>query len=74
MIVSQTFTPKVWTRFVDGTVAVVGTNKPSDFLMALNSALSRIQFTLDKEKDCNLPFHSILMHLLPKRTLEIHTF
>ncbi len=50
------------------------TDKLSDFHMALNNALSGIQFTLEKEKDNSLPFHDILIHRLPTGTLETHTF
>ncbi len=37
--------------------------------MTLNNALSGIQFTLDKEKDSNSPFHDILVKRLPTGTL-----
>ncbi len=39
-------------------------DKLSDFHMALNNALSGIQFTQDKEKDNCLSFHNIWIHLL----------
>ncbi len=53
--VFQTFTPKLWKRYVDDT---------------LNNALPGIQFTPDKEKDSNLPFLYILSHRLPTGGLE----
>ncbi len=69
-IVFQTFTPKLWKRYADGTFVIIDTDKHSDFHIALNNALPGIQFTLDKEKDSTLPFLDILIHSLPTGTLE----
>ncbi len=52
-IVFQTFTPKLWKRYVDDTFVIIDTDKLSDFHIALNNALPGIQFTLDKKKDSN---------------------
>ncbi len=49
-VVFQAFTPKLWKRCVDDTFVILDTDKLSDFHIALNSALSGIQFTLDNEK------------------------
>ncbi len=69
-IVFQTFTPKLWKRFADDTFVILDTGKLSDFHIGLNNALPGIQFTLDKEKDSNLPFLDILIHHLPTGTLK----
>ncbi len=68
-IVFQTFTPKLWERYVDDTFVIIDTDKLSDFHIGLNNALPGIQFTLDKEKDGNLPFLDMLIHHLPTGTL-----
>ncbi len=68
-IVLQKFIPKLWNRYVDDTFVIIDTDKPSDFHIGLNNALPGIQFTLDKEKDSNLPFLDILIHRLPTGTL-----
>ncbi len=72
--VFQTFTPKLWKRYVDDTFVILDTDKLSDFHIALNNALPGIQFTLDKEKDSNLPFLDILIHRLPTGTLETSVY
>ncbi len=43
-IVSQTFTPKLWKRYVGDTFVIIDTDKLSDFHIALNNALPGIQF------------------------------
>ncbi len=43
--VFQTFTPKLWKRYVDDTFVILDTDKLSDFHIALNNALPGIQFT-----------------------------
>ncbi len=64
-IVFQTFTPKLWKRYVDDTFVIIDKDKLFNFHIALNNALPGIQFILDKEKDSNLPFLDILIHRLP---------
>ncbi len=75
-IVFQTFTPKLWRRYVDYTFVIIDTAKRPDFKMALNNALPGTKFTLDKEKCSNL-------HINPPPTdrynrnlclWEIHSF
>ncbi len=66
--VFQAFTPKLRKGYVDDTFVIQDTAKLSDFHMALNNSLPGIQFTLDKEKDSNLPFRNILIHRLPTST------
>ncbi len=63
-----TFTKKLWKGYVNHTFVIKDTDKLSGFHMALNNSLPGIQFTLDKEKDNNLPFRNILIHRLPTST------
>ncbi len=59
---------------MDDTFVIIDTDKLSNFHIALNNALPGIQFTLDKEKDSNLPFLDILIHRLPTGTLETSVY
>ncbi len=70
----QTFTLKFWNRFVDDTFVIIDTDKLSDFHMALNNALPVIQFAPDKQDEINFPFLDILIHRLPKGTLETSVY
>ncbi len=72
--VFQTFTPKLRKRYVDDPFVILDTDKLSDFHIALNNVLPGIQFTLDKEKDSNLPLFDILIHRLPTGTLETFVY
>ncbi len=40
--VFETFTPKLWKRYVDDTFVILDTDKLSDFHIALNNALPGI--------------------------------
>ncbi len=70
--VFQTFTQKLWKRYVDDTFVILDTDKLSGFHVALNNALPGIQFTLDKEKDRNSPFLNILFCIVPTTSGRSH--
>ncbi len=74
VIVFQTFTPKLWKRYVDDTFVIIDKDKLSDFHVALNNALPGIQFTMDNEKCSSLPFLDVLIHRLPTGTLETSVY
>ena len=58
-IATADFHPRVWLRYMDDTFVIWqhGQDKLQLFLEHLNGLPSRIQFTMDKEKNGNIPSH-----------------
>ncbi|XP_054706778.1 uncharacterized protein LOC129216588 [Uloborus diversus] len=61
-LASTTKKPEIWFRYVDDTFAVwsQGEEDLQLFLQHLNSILPRIQFTMEKERNNQLPFLDVL--------------
>ena len=54
-IATATYKPKIWKRYVDDTFTVLGKDYVDGFLH-LNSQQTTIRFTMEIEKDNNIPF------------------
>ncbi|VDM05561.1 unnamed protein product [Schistocephalus solidus] len=53
---------RLWVRYVDDTFVIISREKIWDFRKNLNSILPDIQFTMEEEKDCQLPFLDVLVY------------
>ena len=70
-IATADFQPRVWLRYVDDTFVIWqhGQDKLQLFLEHLNGLHSRIQFTMDQEKDGNIPFLDVEVSRQPDGSL-----
>ncbi|XP_047999702.1 uncharacterized protein LOC125236815, partial [Leguminivora glycinivorella] len=61
--------PKIFKRYADDTFTILPKSNVSTFLDHLNSIHSKIQFTMELEKDCSLPFLDVLILRNPDNSL-----
>ena len=52
----STCKPRVWKRYVDDTYCIMDRRCTDSFLQHLNSRRDIIKFTMEREKNCSLPF------------------
>nr|VZI03321.1 unnamed protein product [Spirometra erinaceieuropaei] len=64
------YRPRLWVRYVDGTFVIINRDKIGEFTQHLNSIFPDIQFTMEKEKDCQLPFLDVLVQRKGDGALE----
>nr|VZI03821.1 unnamed protein product [Spirometra erinaceieuropaei] len=55
------YRPRLWVRYVDDTFVIINRDKIGEFTQHLNSIFPDIQFTMEEEKDCQLPFLDVLV-------------
>ena len=53
---SSSLRPRVWKRYVDDVFSILRRANVKDFLKYLNSIDDNIEFTVDEESNCRLPF------------------
>ena len=62
--------PRIWKRYVDDTFCIMEAEHVDHFLNHLNDLRPTIKFTMEQEKDGNLPFLDTLLSRTKKRKLE----
>ncbi|BHF70512.1 hypothetical protein SprV_0301356300 [Sparganum proliferum] len=67
-------TPKLWLRYVDDTFVIVKKNQLEMLHNTINSTISGIQFTLEKEVDNKLPFLDVLVQRKVDGTLRTSVY
>ncbi|BHF75226.1 hypothetical protein SprV_0501832100 [Sparganum proliferum] len=55
------YRPRLWVRYVDDTFVIINRDRIGEFTQHPNSIFSDIQFTMEEEKDCQLPFLDVLV-------------
>ncbi|BHF75361.1 hypothetical protein SprV_0501845700 [Sparganum proliferum] len=55
------YRPRLWVRYVDDTFVIINRDRIGEFTQHLNSIFPDIQFTMEEEKDCQLPFLDVLV-------------
>ncbi|BHF57593.1 hypothetical protein SprV_0100053500 [Sparganum proliferum] len=66
--------PKLWLRYVDGTFAIVKKDQLETLHNTINSTMSGIKFTLEKEVDKELPFLDVLVKRKTDGTLSTSVY
>ena len=56
--------PRLWKRYVDDTLCIIGNNEVDELLLHINSIRPSIKFTVETEKDGSLPFLDTLVSLV----------
>ncbi|BHF76785.1 hypothetical protein SprV_0501988400 [Sparganum proliferum] len=68
--VLETYRPKVWTRYVDDTFVIIKQEIVQTFHNVLNSVSPDIQFTMEAERNNELPLLDALVHGNPNGHLK----
>ncbi|BHF81663.1 hypothetical protein SprV_0802479600 [Sparganum proliferum] len=55
------YRPRLWVRYVDDTFVIINRDRIGEFTQHLTSIFPDIQFTMEEEKDCQLPFLDVLV-------------
>ena len=67
-------TPRIWRRYVDDTFCVIEEVNARHFLDHLNSLCPSYQFTMELEKDRNLPFLNTLQTRKEDGRIDIEVY
>ena len=62
--------PRLWKRYVDDTLCIIGSNEVDELLLHINSIRPSIKFTVETEKDGSLPFLDTLVSRSDSGTLS----
>ena len=66
--------PRLWKRYVDDTLCIIGNNEVDELLLHINSIRPSIKFTVETEKDGSLPFLDTLVSHCDNDTLSIGVY
>ena len=66
--------PRLWKRYVDDTLCIIGSNEVDELLLHINSIRPSIKFTVETEKDGSLPFLDTLVSRSDSGTLSFSVY